>query len=577
MASPAMSLAWVALAAAAASAGVSSLPVPVLEPAIVAPRLAARLARGDAGDTLPVWIFFRDRGPGPAGWGARAGLSPRAMSRIERRGRAGLDAAYAPLHEPFIDETRPMLLRVRHRSRYFNAISAEVLARDVGRLSRLSCVRRVDLVDAGRGSGGKVDELESAAVPPRATPPVPPAPYGGSQDQLDQIGAASLLDAGWNGSGTREGGDPVLIAILDTGFRLDHIALQHVGVEAQWDFVQDDSVTVNEPGDGPYQDMHGTTVLGVIAGHRPYHHAGPAWGARYLLAKTEIYDREIRIEEDHWIAGIEWADSAGADIVTSSLGYIDWYTRDSLDGETALCTRAADIAAGHGIVVVNSAGNRGYGGLNAPADGDSVFAAGAVDADGSVAPFSSRGPTADGRIKPDFMARGMRTQSVAYEDTIGLAAYSGTSFAAPLVAGICAQLLDAHPGWDLGTLRDALRATASKGGFPDNDYGYGIPNAALAISYPGAFAGGGAFPNPFALTTRLQLVSPRRAPATVRVYDVRGALVRTIASGRVPAGTHWSVSWDGANDAGAPVPSGVYFLVVRSTELDRVCKLVLVR
>lgn len=369
----------------------------------------------------------------------------------------------------------------------------------------------------------------------------------------------------------------MLVAVLDTGFRLDHIALREVSVEAQRDFVQGDSVTANEPGDGPYQDMHGTTVLGVIAGYLFYHHAGPAWGARYLLAKTEIYDTEIRLEEDHWVAGIEWADSAGADIVTSSLGYYYWYPRDSLDGETALCTRAADIAAGHGIVVVNSAGNRGYGGLVAPADGDSVLAVGAVDGDGVVASFSSRGPTADGRVKPDFAARGVYVQSVAYGDTIGFASYSGTSYAAPLIAGICAQLLEARPDRDPGALRDALRATASKGGFPDNDYGYGIPNAAIALSFPEGFAKGGAFPNPFALSTRLQLVSPRRLPATVRVYDARGALVRTISSGRIPGGIDWSVSWDGTNDEGSPVPSGVYFLVAKSPEIDRVSKIVLLR
>ena len=133
--------------------------------------------------------------------------------------------------------------------------------------------------------------------------------------------------------------------------------------------------------------------------------------------------------------------------------YPDWYTRDRLDGNTALCTRAADIAVSHGIVVVNSAGNEGTSGLVAPADGDSVLAIGAVDRAGAIASFSSRGPTADGRIKPDFAAMGVGVRSVS--GPAGYGSYNGTSYAAPIVAGVCALLLELHPDWTPMAMRDS--------------------------------------------------------------------------------------------------------------------------
>ncbi|RJR26156.1 MAG: hypothetical protein C4574_07715 [Candidatus Latescibacterota bacterium] len=523
-------------------------------------RLLSRIETAEPDETLAVWIFFRDRSPA-----AERFVTEREAARRARRGAGPRDESDIPVDRVSIDLIRPHVVRIRHASRYFNAVSADVRVSALAAVAAEPAVRRIDCVAAGRppidhDGISPVPRAREAARSPSADR------YGASGCQLEQIGAAALLERGFNGSGAAGGTAPVLVAILDTGFRLDHEALRHVDVEAQWDFIQNDSTTSNEDGDPFQQDRHGTTVLGVIAGLSDGELYGPAWGARYLLAKTEIVDREIPIEEDHWIAGLEWADSAGADVVTSSLGYYDWYTPGDLDGETALCTRAADIAASHGVVVVNSAGNRGTAGLVAPADGDSVIAAGAVDCLGEIAYFSSRGPTADGRVKPDFVAMGYAVQSVGYPDTAGFARYSGTSYAAPLVAGICAQLLEAHPSWDFGKLRSALRATASRSGFPDNAYGYGTPNAALASSWPASFAESAPFPNPFSGETRLQLLSPALAPVTVKVYDCRGSLVRTLANGR-PAAETWSVSWDGTNDAGRRVASGVYFLVASSIEL----------
>jgi hypothetical protein len=306
---------------------------------------------------------------------------------------------------------------------------------------------------------------------------------------------------------------------------------------------------------------------------------GPAWGADFLLAKTEIREVEIEVEEDKWIAGLEWADSAGADIVSSSLGYIDWYTRGMLDGDTPLCTRAADIAASHGVLVVTAAGNLGIYGdttLIAPADADSVITVGAVDRYGVRAYFSSRGPTADGRIKPDLMAMGRGVYTVDWGTIGGYAYGDGTSLSTPLIAGLCAQLLEIDPGMGPIEVRGALTASASNSATPDNYYGYGIPDALLAAGIdpperPGSIVLNGAYPNPFRSNTRFDIFIPEGDPLSVRIYDTRGALVRNLISNRIlPWGGN--LTWDGRNDAGRMVAAGLYFMHFRSPRYERTVK-----
>lgn len=474
----------------------------------------------------------------------------------------------------YVDSIRRHATRIRHVSRYFNSVSVEIEARDVGAVCGRQFVRSADLVASFRRLPEGPPEEPRNSRPAGAPGAEDALDYGESYEQLNQLGLIGLLESGANGSGSVSGGAPVLIALLDTGFRLDHPALAHVSVEAQYDFINGDSVTANEAGDPPGQDTHGTTVLGVLAGHAEGNLIGPAWGARYLLAKTEIENDEIPIEEDHWVAGIEWADSAGADVVSSSLGYILWYDGADLDGNTALCTRAADIAVSHGIVVVNSAGNQGISGLVAPADGDSVFAIGAVDRNGVIASFSSRGPTADGRIKPDFVAPGSGVWSVSGSSSYG--AHNGTSYAAPLVAGVCVLLLEQHPDWSPMALRDTLRATASRSSTPDNVYGWGIPNVALTSPPPGTVASLRAFPNPFTVSTNLSVTLDAPAAVAVRVYDCRGALVKTLAGGESLRDS-LTVAWDGTNDRGERASGGVYFIAVSYGSSLRTVKTVMLR
>jgi len=510
-------------------------------------------------DLYIVWFFLRDRGEyGLSGKNdldrASNVLSTRALRRRRLRGIGYLDSTDLPVYSGYVEEIRNRVLKLRHVSRYFNAISAYATGYQIIQISSLQFVREIREVAQVRLPLGEVEINRDSAngFALNSGSHELSGGYGYSFYQLQQINLIPLLNEGYNGSGSITSGSPVRIAILDTGFNRGHEALKGVNVVGEWDFVNNDPVTKNESGDSPFQENHGTYVLGTIAGHEEGKLIGPAWGSEYLLAKTEIVDTEIVIEEDNWVAGLEWADSAGADIVTSSLGYYYWYSNDELDGNTALCTKAADIAVSHGIIVVNSAGNRGYGGLVAPADGDSVLAVGAVDERGEVAYFSSRGPTADGRVKPDLVAQGVNVYTVSVVDSINYTTVNGTSFSAPLIAGSCALLLEIHPDWDPIKVVETIKASASRAYMPVCDYGWGIPDVATASGLEMkenvvSVRFEGPMPNPFSDKTSIAFFLPRAMYVIVDVYDVRGANLKHLYSGY--SGKLWNtVSWDGTDE-----------------------------
>jgi subtilisin family serine protease len=282
----------------------------------------------------------------------------------------------------------------------------------------------------------------------------------------------------------------VIIAVLDAGFsNLSHEVFAPMTILARRDFVNGDE----DVGDGADQGegSHGTMTLSVLGGFKEGQLIGPAYAAGFILAKTENTASETPVEEDNWAAAAEWAEALGADVISTSLGYLDYdspftsYSFADMNGETAISTRAANLAASLGVVVVASAGNSGFDAahntLGAPADGRGVIAAGAVDARGTRAFFSSVGPTADGRIKPDVDAQGVsvKVASPTSPSLYGLA--DGTSFSCPLTAGVAALVVQAHPEYTPQQVADALRSTASQAGRPDNLLGYGIVNAAAAV------------------------------------------------------------------------------------------------
>lgn len=545
----------------------------------------AGLRAGASGGSVPVWIFFhRDDRLGTSPPGRRPPQSRRSEERMRLRGAspAASVARILPSREQ-ISSLNGLVLGIRHLSGYFHAVSADVMPE---RIDEILAVPRVSDVRRVRTFTVREPEIEAgpSRSDTRAHGPLEFGKYGGSFGQLALTGSVELLEAGYNGSGESGAGPQIMIGVLDSGYSLEHEAFSGLDVEIQYDFVGFDSVTSDEPEDYPGQDRHGTLVLGALAGYSEGDLIGPAWGARYILAKTEIVGEETRIEEDKWVAGLEWCDSIGADVVTSSLGYVDWYAPDSLDGETALCTRAADIAVSRGIVVCNAAGNYGYRGptsIIAPADGFGVIAVGGVYADGTLWSSSSRGPTADGRIKPDLVAQAVQVHSVQYPGSGGYWTYSGTSFASPLVAGLCAQLLEIHPEWSPMTLRDSLLTFATNSESPDNSMGYGIPRGLVTSGLVGpgeervvTFSCG--YPNPFSESTAFDLYSSGWTRVSARVYDVAGRLVRELLDGE-PLVLGGTLVWDGRNDEGRDLASGVYFVEFVSPHARRTVKSVRIR
>ena len=424
------------------------------------------------------WVFLRDRGPAPT-----ARISPRAVERITRRGSSITTSAVSPV---YVDLIRSRVAGVRVVSRWFNAVSVEATPAQIDTISRLPMVESVRRVVTFRREPAPAPKPASSADrPPTETGqlPVTDEAYGLSYDQLDLIGITNLHERGLTGKG-------VLICILDGGFGgLDHIAMQDVEIVATHDFARQTTATVGAD--------HGANVLSILAANAPGHLVGAAPGATYALGRTEVVATETRAEEDYWIAGAEWADSMGADILTASLSYntfddpADDHTLDELDG-TSMLTRAADIAVNRGIVVVTSAGNeRGSRGIPAwegritiPSDGFGVISVGAVDLQKQIADFSSFGPTADGRIKPEVVAPGVNVAMTAYGTTDEYYLRNGTSYATPLIAGVAALLLEDHPEWSPADVRRALLWTSGDLGDdgPDNAYGYGLVNADAAAS-----------------------------------------------------------------------------------------------
>lgn len=298
---------------------------------------------------------------------------------------------------------------------------------------------------------------------------------------ISMVNGNPLHDSGFNGKN-------ILIAILDGGFmnadRISSLSDLRAakGIRSTHNFVNNNDSVYNS-------STHGTAVLSVLAGNIPGVIAGTAPGAKYLLIKTEDVDSEFPCEEDFWAAGAEYADSVGADIISSSLGYSIFddstmnYKVSDLDGNTAFVTRVADIAASKGVLVVNSAGNERtslWKYIIFPADGDSVIAAGAVDGNNKIADFSSAGPSSDRRVKPDNVTMGVNVSVQVSENLTGRA--SGTSFSCPVLAGMAACLMQAVPGVINNDIIKTLHVGADRYNFPDSLYGFGIPDMVKTLT-----------------------------------------------------------------------------------------------
>ncbi len=436
------------------------------------------------GDTIRAWVLFTDKGiSDKTGFRARAASVQLTERALNRRAKVGLDRvvfADLPVHEKYVREIESTGATHRRSSRWLNAATFYIPNDKLDAVGALPFVAEIKPMMV----------FSRPVTAPDMTKPVVPVPissYGLSLHQLTQLNVVNAHTAGFTGRN-------VTLAIMDSGYRKTHKAFENhysAGrVLAEWDFIQNDGNTANEGGDVTAQWDHGTKVWSVAAGEDDGDLFGPAYQANIILCKTEDIPTETHAEEDNWVAALEFSDSIGVDVISTSLGYSTFdsgvnYTYEDLDGLTTIIGAAASTCDGLGIVMVNSMGNSGAsaGSLTSPADAFDILSVGNVDADGNISYSSSRGPTYDGRIKPELCARGTSTRCASPFSDTQYGNFSGTSFSAPLIAGVACLVIQAHPDWTPAQVREALMLSADNAASPNNTYGWGIPDVMDAINW----------------------------------------------------------------------------------------------
>lgn len=493
--------------------------------------------------------------------------------------------------ENYINKVLNTGAKLRHQSRWLNAISIECTENELIEISYMPFVK--DIQPVTQFHRKNLEELQPTKIL-RKIESTSEIDYGNAKEQLEQINVHTAHNAGFYGQG-------ITVLMLDTGYNLDHPVFDSLNVIAEWDFINDDSTTKNEAGqDVSGQHNHGTATFSALGGYAPGALIGPAFKADFLLAKTEMLLEEIELEEDNYVRALEWGEALGADVMSSSLGYTDWYVWEDMDGNTAVTTKAVDIAVSLGMICVTAAGNENlnqWGHIIAPADANYVISVGAVNNLGIIAGFSSRGPSFDDRIKPEVCARGVST-AAASGNAVSYIYSNGTSLSTPLVAGAAAVLLSAKPTWTPMMVRLALMQTASQSSAPNNDYGYGIINIWEAInvdsllvdgtmtpidslltikpSLPGEFELHQNFPNPFNPNTTIVYELRKSSNVKLIIFDILGKKVITMVNNFESSGRK-SITWNGTDQNGNPVGTGVYFYNLILDEATFTKKMLLLR
>ena len=300
--------------------------------------------------------------------------------------------------------------------------------------------------------------------------------FGRSDAQFALHNATNMYKSSFSGRGMN-------IAVIDAGFTNVDVIPYFSG-----------SQIVEHKSFVPYGETmvdsdHGTRVLSTILSLVPGKIRGSANGANFYLLQSEEVSTEFPVEEDYWIRAVEYADSVGVDVINSSLGYSDFddkelnYSHEQLDGRTAIMSLAADMAFDKGMIVVTSAGNEGnkpWQKISVPGDAAKALTVGAVDSEGNIASFSSKGYTADNRMKPDVVSVGRGTTTIGRTGEVGSA--NGTSFSSPFMAGMVATLWSINPQIDRGELLDIIKQSGDRYHNPDSVFGNGIPDMGVAMA-----------------------------------------------------------------------------------------------
>ena len=407
-------------------------------------------------------------------------LSERSIKRRIRQGLS-VDSTDLPVPQQYVQQFAVKGANILGTSRWQNTVvvrSADTLV--LNRLAQLPIVKESRCVYIAPDSIDDKDDISwNVHDSFNRWDSVRNEPYGMASQQIEMLNGLRLHEAGLTGKG-------MVIAILDGGFQnYDRIpALQHAHVLGVRDFVNPgDPNNSDYPGKDFHQIDHGTRVFSAMAAYAPEVMIGTAPDASFWLLRTEEPPTEQPVEEDYWTMAAEFADSVGADVINSSLGYYKYddplpsYRLRDLDGKTAFVSRSASMLARKGIVHCNSAGNSGMGDwkkIGVPADAPDILTVGAVDKKGALASFSSIGPSQDGRVKPDVVALGHNTTLISGRGT--LVHDMGTSFSTPVTCGMVACLWQGLPELTAMQIIEIIRQSADQYDAPNNIYGYGLPD-----------------------------------------------------------------------------------------------------
>jgi hypothetical protein len=476
-------------------------------------------------------------------------LSERAIARRERQG-IEIGPNDVPVSSIRKETIANLVSYAGHSSKWLNGIYVEATSLERNQIQSLPFVESVDPINGGTTTHGF---------------------YGYTESQNYQINLGAIHAYENNGYDVQIArGDGMLIAVLDAGF----VGANSVNINDNLKILTTRNFV--EGGTNVYQgSSHGFSVLSTMATYQPDVYVGTAPDASYVLIKTEKELSETPEEMFNWIAGAEFADSLGADVINSSLGYstfddpVDDYTVDDLDGRTSIITLGALAAARTGMLVVTSAGNAGgsaWDKITFPADADSVLTVGSVNQYGIASTFSSRGYTVDGRVKPNVCARG--EGAVVFRPDGQIAWGNGTSFSSPIMAGAAACLWQTQPNATAQQIIKALETSASHYYSHNIRIGYGIPNLGLAKRNLDVVVGGEVprtlvYPNPFADYIELFLPDGEALDIELELYDL---MDRKVADG-ILTGKRYQTLWS----PGEQVPAGMYILHIwRGQEYQRI-------
>lgn len=397
-------------------------------------------------------------------------LSEKAIARRMKQ-QLPIDSTDLPVCSRYVEEIRRQGVGIVITGKWENFVTVSCDDSTlIDRIATLPFVRATEKVWSAPGADRPCISTWRAELENKPTK-YPDNVYGAAFDQIRLCNGDKLHEAGFKGQG-------MTVAVIDAGFHnVDKIkAMKNIRILGTKDFV-------NPQADLFAEHSHGMMVLSCIGMNRPHVMTGTAPEAFFWLLRSEDEYSEHLVEQDYWAAAVEFADSVGADVINTSLGYYTFddpsknYTYRDLDGHTALMSRQASHVADKGMVLVCSAGNSGAGSwkkITPPADAEHILTVGAVDKEGQLAPFSSVGPTTDGRIKPDVVAVGLNADVMGIDGNQGKA--NGTSFATPILCGMVTCLWQACPELTAKELVDLVRRSADRSAFPDNIYGYGLPD-----------------------------------------------------------------------------------------------------